>query len=105
MKKNLKRIFKTGSFIVGIIILFAVSVSLFTQTQFFRDRLRIILASSITSKINGTLHIGTIDGNLLTGFTIDSVALVNNGEMLFSTGKIFCQYEPFGFFSKRAAFR
>ena len=105
MKKNLKRIFKIGFITAGIVFLFVVFVSLFTQTQFFRDRLRIILASSITSKINGTLHIGTIDGNLLTGFTIDSVALSQNGEMLFSTGKIFCQYEPFGFFSKRATFR
>lgn len=94
MTKILKRIGKIIAFIFGVLVTLLLVLIVFTQTQFFRDRLRVILVSSIQTNINGTLEIGTIDGNFLNGFTIDSLAIYNGENMFLTTRKITCRYEP-----------
>ncbi|MDI6765872.1 MAG: hypothetical protein QME52_03515 [Bacteroidota bacterium] len=90
----LKRIGKAIAFIIGVIAVLLLVLIVFTQTQFFRDRLRVILVSSIQTKINGSLKIGTIDGNFLNGFTVDSLAIYDGENVFLTTRKITCRYEP-----------
>jgi len=101
----LKRFLKVTAIVVAGILLLFLIVTLFTQTTFFRDRFRTLIASAIEGKINGTVYVGNIGGNLITGFTVDSLSVASGSEAFFNTGRIFCQYEPVGFFSKRARLR
>ena len=96
-KKILKIIFYSLLGLVVLIILLA----LFTQTPFFKSRLRVILASSISTNINGTLHLGTIDGNFVTGFTIDSLAIYDDEGVFVTTRKITCKYDLLPIFEKK----
>ncbi|HUL44736.1 MAG TPA: translocation/assembly module TamB domain-containing protein [Bacteroidota bacterium] len=101
----LKRILKITGVIVAGIIFLVLAATLFTQTTFFRDRFRTLIASGLENQINGTIYVGNIGGNLITGFTVDSVSVSSAQGIFFNTGRIFCQYEPVGFFSKRARLR
>jgi uncharacterized protein involved in outer membrane biogenesis len=59
--------------VVGIIIAI-------TQTQIFRDRLRSAALTELDSLINGQVRIGRLNGDLITGLSIDSIAIdVDNG--------------------------
>ena len=91
--KVLKRILKWIGVCAGILVVIVFLLALATQTQFFKDRLRVILASSISTNINGTLHLGTIEGNFLTGFSVDSIAISDEFGIIFSSRKITCRYE------------
>jgi hypothetical protein len=99
--KQLKRILKIVGISVGAFIFLVILLALFTQTQFFKDRLRVILVSSISTNINGTLHLGTIEGNFLSGFSIDSLAILDDQGIFITTGKITCQYDIVPVFEKR----
>jgi hypothetical protein len=99
--KQLKRILKIVGISAGVFISLVILLALFTQTQFFKDRLRVIIASSISTNINGTLHLGTIEGNFLSGFSIDSLAIFDDKGILITTGKITCQYDIVPVFEKR----
>src|SRR5690349_13509479 len=95
-----RNIVKVAAITAGAIVLVLLLVAGFTQTKFFRDRLRAIVASSISTRINGSLHLGTLDGNLITGFSIDSLAVASGDETILSSGRIAVRYEPSGFFTK-----
>jgi hypothetical protein len=68
--------------LIGIPVLFGVIIAI-TQTQIFRDRLRAAALSELDSLINGEVRIGRLNGDLLSGLTIDSVSIdVNDGPFL-----------------------
>ena len=93
--KALKRILKILAYVVTGIFLLAIIIAGFTQTKFFKDRLRVILVSEISTQINGSLYLGTIRGNFITGFTVDSAAIYSGEDHFFSSGKIVVRYDPF----------
>ena len=72
-----------ASFVVLMLLLAGL-----TQTAFFKDRLRSILVNAAADQINGTLVLGTIDGDFLSGVTVDSVAVYDRGELVARTGKL-----------------
>jgi hypothetical protein len=93
--KLFKRILKIILISAGIVFLLVGILALFTQTDFFKERLRVIIASSISTRLNGTLHLGKIDGNFLKGFSVDSLTIDDNNGTVLSTGKITCVYDLF----------
>ncbi|HMK39553.1 MAG TPA: hypothetical protein VK569_09445, partial [Bacteroidota bacterium] len=68
--------------LIGIPVLLGVIIAI-TQTQIFRDRLRTAALTELDSLINGRVQIGGLNGDLITGFSIDSIAIdVNDGPFL-----------------------
>ncbi|MBI1802980.1 MAG: translocation/assembly module TamB domain-containing protein [Ignavibacteriae bacterium] len=93
--KTLIRILKIIAYVGVIVVVLLVLLTLFTQTQFFKDRLRILLVSTLTDRINGTLHIGTIRGNFFNEISVDSLGISYNDQPVITSGKVTLQYELF----------
>ena len=77
--------------------LLAVSAVFFvTRTQRGRDWVRDIATPLIARAAKGgTVHIGKITGNFLTGFTIDTFAIRDKrGQLFLSTGRVSVSYNP-----------
>jgi hypothetical protein len=60
--------------LIGIPVFIAVIIAI-TQTQIFRDRLRSAALSELDSLVNGEVHIGRLNGDLITGISIDSISI------------------------------
>lgn len=101
LKKAVKRFFKYAGIGIAALLSLIVLLAAFTQTQFFRDRLRSVIVSSLSESLNGSVYLGTIEGNFLTGFIIDSVAVLQHGKPLLTSGKISCRYDPLLLLRKR----
>jgi hypothetical protein len=91
MKKFLKIVaFVSGGFLLCVGIIAAV-----TQTQFFRDRIRVFALDRLSAVLDAYVYLGPIHGNLVTGFSIDSVAIVVADAPLLTAQRLNIQYNLF----------
>lgn len=97
----LKRILSLIAYVIGIIVLFLIAVTVLLQTQFFRDRLRSLLVSTISQNINGRLQLGTLRGDFITGVSIDYLKLYYGDSLCISSGPIHLVYDPLALFEKK----
>jgi hypothetical protein len=93
--KFLKQLSRIFIYTVVALILFVLILAGFTQTRAFRDVLRNMIVENVTSTMNGTLSMGSLEGNFVTGFTIDSVAIVQDKDTVIAARKILVRYELF----------
>ncbi len=100
-KRTLKILLYFGLLVIGSIIGFA----LLTQTQFFRDRLRNIVAARLSAQLNGQLSLGRIGGDFLNGFTIDSITITYGNQTVLQTGKVSFTYEVLPFLERKIRIR
>ncbi len=98
--KVVKTILKVVGVSAGIFILLLILIATITQTNFFKDRLRLIVVSSLSTKANVQLHLGTIRGNFVTGLEIDSLAIDYGEIKLLSTGPITIEHDPLALLKK-----
>ncbi len=96
-KRLLKIIVYTG---ISVLTLLAV-LTVLTQTQFFKDRLRDVLGSTLTKQFNGRVTLGTIRGNFFSGFTIDSVGIYYQNQPVLHIGKITFAYHVLPLLEKK----
>src|SRR5688572_9074717 len=83
--------------IIGMLVLASI-----TSTSYGRDKVRNFLHSRISSKVQGSVHIGRITGGMLTGVTIDSLEIRDADDSLFiATGPITVEYDIRDFFDRR----
>ena len=88
--------------LVSVAVLFTLglltvsAVFLITRTEMGRERLRGVLQPWVASKIRGgSVYIGHLSGNFLTYVTVDSLAVRDKrGELLASTERTTCTYDP-----------
>ena len=78
-----KKIINIFLYTVGLIIFIVVVVAGITQSKFFKDRLRVLITSAASDNLGGTLVLGTIRGNFISGFSIDSVKIYYENEIFF----------------------
>jgi len=97
----LLRIFKVFAYVVSTVLIFLILAGILTQTPYIRNLIRTYLVSTLSKNINGTLHIGRIEGNMISGFSMDSVSIDQGEREVISLGKIVCFYEPLGFLRNR----
>ena len=71
----------------GVLLLAAVS-----QTQFFRDRIRSYAIEGLQSVLNAEIVVGDLRGNLITGFSLDTLAIVVDGVPVVSTNRVEIHY-------------
>jgi len=79
----------------GLILVFlGVALYGFTQTATFRTYLRTQILDLLTTEIRGNLVFGEITGNLLTGFSIDSLRVQLDGQMVLQADRLEARYNP-----------
>ncbi|HYD53006.1 MAG TPA: hypothetical protein VEA99_10275, partial [Gemmatimonadaceae bacterium] len=60
-----------------------------------QEYLRAFVEGQLRGRINGTLHLGRISGGLLSGVTVDTLAIHGpDGALFLSTGRIRLAYDP-----------
>lgn len=91
MKKFL-RIFLVSVCAAAAFLLILLGV---TQTQFFRDRLRAVALDQMRSLFAAETRMGQVRGNIVSGFSIDSVAFVIDGLPALSADRIDLRYNLF----------
>lgn len=87
-RRTLQVVALVGTLIVGIIAL-ALIVS---QTPWFRDWLRRYAVRQAGQYVNGTLTIGSLNGNLFTGVQLGDVAIDVNGEHVMTLKQVEVKY-------------
>ena len=83
-----------------LVVLLALAIGvgvIVTRTPFGREQIRRVVEGRIGSGLQegGAVHIGRISGSLLTGLTLDTIAVRDaDGQLVFSAGRTTVQYDP-----------
>ncbi len=72
--------------------LFVLLAGAFTQTQVFRDRLRAFALAQLSTALNAEVRMGEIRGNIVTGFSVDTVGIDVEGQPLFRLARLELSY-------------
>lgn len=92
--------------LLTMIFVAAVTIGVGVGTQPGRDQIRSLIQQQVGSRIHGKLHIGTIRGGLLTGFTLDTFAIRDlEDSLLVSAGKVSLDYDPRDLMDRRLLLR
>lgn len=97
----IRQVWKVVGYTIALVVFLAAILAGFTQSKLFKERLRLFIISTITSNTHAIVNLGTIRGNFVTGFSIDSAAIMVDGTELLSTGKIDIAYEVLSLPRKR----
>lgn len=99
----MKKFFRT-TYYLGVIALFlSVAVIGFTQTRAFRSYLRGLIVEAASKGLQGELTLGQLEGNLITGFHVDTVAVRESGEDVVVVERIEARYDPLSLLAKRVS--
>jgi len=86
---------------VLIVLLLGIS-----QTSTFRDFLRTKITDIANSSLNGQLHIGKIEGTILTSLSIKEISLTDSdNSTIFYSGNIEIKLDPFQLLTKKILIR
>jgi hypothetical protein len=99
VKKFLRITYYTGITFVFILV----ALVGYTQTHGFRSTLLGYIHSHYHSVLNGTLNIGRLEGNLITGIRLYDVSLRNADTSLFTADRIELTHDPLALFFKRVS--
>jgi autotransporter translocation and assembly factor TamB len=75
----------------------------YTQTRGFRSTLLGYIHSHYHSALNGTLNIGRLEGNLITGIRLYDISVSNADTSLFTADRIELTHDPLALFFKRVS--
>ncbi len=91
----MKKLLKIAAYTSGSLLVFLLLLAGFTQTQMFRDRLRAAALSSLDSLLDAEVHLGNLDGNLVTGFSIDHISIKVKNDYLLVAERLDLKYDLF----------
>jgi translocation and assembly module TamB len=104
-----RRLVALVSAIVLVVVAFAVFgvVVGVTRTSYGRNTLRALIEDQIASRMRGgKLHLGKLSGNLITGVTLDTIAIRDADDSLFfSAGRTTLEYDPRDLLDRRIVIR
>lgn len=101
----LKKIFKILTYTVVVISLLLIVLYGFTQTKYFKEKLRVVLVSELSQSLDSEFYLGTIKGNFLLGFYIDSISIYRNGVKFLSVNGVKLSHDPFTIVGKKITIR
>ncbi len=99
----MRKFFRITYYLSGVLLFVLIAIIGYTRTRSFKTYLRNTLLLESRVAINGQLQFGSIDGNLLTGFSVDSVSVHGSDNEFISSEHIEFKYDLLGFFFKRVA--
>lgn len=88
---------KISKILLYVILGIVVSIGLlaaFSQTGMFRAGLRSSLYKIANQNLNGSIYIGEINGNIFTGFSIDTLFIFIDNAPFLQAGKVSAKYDP-----------
>lgn len=94
-----------------LLVLFALAIGvgvIVTRTPFGREQIRRVVEGRVGAGLQdgGSLYVGRISGGLLTGFTLDTIALRDaDGRLVFSAGRTTVEYDPRDLLDRRLLIR
>ncbi|HVN47995.1 MAG TPA: hypothetical protein VMU30_04150, partial [Bacteroidota bacterium] len=97
----MRKFLRVTYYIGGGLLVLLVALIAFSQTRLFKSYLRNLLLNESHSALMGTLSLGSIDGNLATGFVINGLSLQVQGQNVLATDRLEIQYDPLTIFLKR----
>lgn len=101
----IKKVLKFIGYLFGLcVFIFIVAIG-FTQSKLFKDRLREFILSNVSESIDGSFYLGTITGNFITGFSVDSLAITHGDGVFLSVGKIKLHHDPYSIIGKKITLR
>ena len=100
MTRKVSRILK---YLSVSVLLLLVAAAGFTQTTLFRQSLRSTLYKLVASNLNASVYIGEIHGNLITGISIDTLAMYVNNASFVEARNLSVRYDPLPLWGKRVA--
>jgi len=89
----IRQVWRVVGYTIALVLFLAVVLAGFTQSKLFKERLRLFIISTIASNTDAAVNLGTIRGNFVTGFSIDSASIRVDGAELLSTGEIRIVYD------------
>lgn len=97
----MKKFFKWLAYGIAALIVLLTIVAGITQTSFFRERLRLFALDQLDSLLIAEVRIGEINGNLVSGFSIDSVSIKVQDDYFVSMERLDIRYDLFAIPSKK----
>ncbi len=98
-----RKVSKIVLYIGASVIVLLAAAALFSQTRAFKNTLRSTLYTLLDDNLNANVYLGEIRGNLVTGFSIDTVIMYVDNHPFVESGKISVRYDPLALWSKRIA--
>jgi len=93
--RRVKKILKVLAVAVASLLVVALLLAAFSQTQIFRDRLRDAALSSLDSLLDAEVQLGNISGNLISGFSVDHISIKVRNDFFLVARRIDLQYDLF----------
>jgi hypothetical protein len=84
--------------LIAFVLLIA-GAAVFSQTSMFRATVRSTLYTFLEKELNADIYIGEINGNLVSGFSVDTVMMFIDGAPFVEAGKLSVQYNIFDLLS------
>ena len=92
------KLIKALGFLFALLLLILITVSVYTQTNYFRNFLKKAVEKTVSTATNQKLKIGKLEGNLLTGITIKNLTLLVEDEPFVEIDEAKVKYSPLIFF-------
>jgi translocation and assembly module TamB len=106
MKRRHLVVLVSGITLVTLIIVAAAIVGVGVGTDWGRSMIRSVVENELSGRVQGKVHIGTVHGTMLTGFTIDTFAIRDDRDsLLVSTGRVTLDYDPRDLMDRRLLLR
>jgi len=90
-------------FTSSAVLLILLGAAGFTQTRLFKESLRSTLYKVVAANLNASVYIGEIRGNLVTGLSVDSVAVYVDGAPFVAARNVIVHYDPLPLWNKRVS--
>lgn len=89
--------------LMGVLLaLLMIAVLVLTQTDFGRERVRRFTLAQLSGVVHGEVTVGRIRGNLLTGATLDTLAIVDSaGAPFLRADEVFVDYSILSLLTRR----
>jgi hypothetical protein len=81
-----------GILLVLLLVLVGAAVAV-SNTQWFRDKVRAAAENQAARFLNGTLSVGAIEGNLVTGSVLKDVRIVQDGQEVVAVDEVRLSYK------------
>lgn len=92
------KLFKTLGILFALLLVLFIALSIYTQTNYFRDLLKTAVEKTVATASNQKLTIGKLEGNMLTGITVKNLTLFVEDEPFVEINEVKVKYSPLIFF-------
>ena len=99
----MKKFLRSTYYIFVVVVFLLIAAIGLTQTRTFRTYVRTLLIAKLETLVNADIEMGSVEGNLGTGFHIENLGIRKDGHEIFFAERLEARYDPFGFLVRRAS--